>query len=81
MEVATLHVVTVDMVVVHIGSASGSERGSVGMTLDVGLIMPAFIALMDLTLGTGVYIGTLIATEVEVTTPLPVGVGLGSSLQ
>lgn len=71
--------VTVDTVVIHMGSSNGSERrGLVGIMLDVGVRMPAFTGLMGLNLGTGVYIGTI---EVEVTTPLPVGVGLGSSLQ
>ena len=73
-----LHVVTVDMVVVHIGSASGS----LGMMLAVGPGLPRseFTGLMGLNLGTGVYIGARIAVEVEVTA-LSVGVGFGSSLQ
>ena len=73
--------VTVDMVIVHIGSVSGSER-SLGMVLAVGqgMTRSEFTVLMGLNLGTGVYIGAHTATEVEVTA-LPVGVGVGSSLQ
>lgn len=73
-----LHVVAVDMVVVHIESASGS----LGMILAVGPGLPRseFTGLMGLNLGMGVYIGARIAVEVEVAA-LPVGVGLGSSLQ
>ena len=88
-EVAVLHVVTTDMVVVHLGSACGSGISPfklLGTMLVVGpglgMTASEFTALMGLHLGVGVCIGfhTESDSEVEVAV-LPVGVGFGSSRQ
>jgi hypothetical protein len=79
-------VVTTDMVVVHAGSACGSDRSpfKFGMMPGVGPGQPGvttseFIALLGLSLGVGVCIGFHVACGLEVeVTALPVGVGFGS---
>lgn len=84
-DVALPHVVTVDRVVVHIGSVWSSARSWLGTTMlavGPGLTRSEFIAWRGLTyLGTGVYIGAHIAVEVEVTAFPRVGVGFSSPLQ